>query len=204
MKKSVVLILFFCSQIAFGQTDTIHKMYSTIVDGDTIPLVYMQTVDVVASLSPEAAAQLKAYYIMRRDVLRTYPYAKFASRKLKEISDHAATLNSEKEKKRYIKKTEDELKDKFEDDLKKLTINQGRILMKLIERETGNTTYDVVKEMRGGFKATIWQGFARLIGDDMKDSYDAAGEDAGIESIVQQIETGTLQVPAAYYNPKLN
>lgn len=204
MRKSLLIVFIFCAKFAFAQSDTIRKMYTTIVDGDTIPLVYMQTVDVVASLSPEAAAQLKAYYIMRRDVLRTYPYAKFAARKLKEISDHAATIESEKEKKRYIKKTENELKDKFEADLKKLTINQGRILMKLIDRETGNSTYDVVKELRGGFKATIWQGFARLIGDDMKDSYDAAGEDAGIESIVQQIETGTLQVPAAYNNPKLN
>ena len=203
MKKFFIVVLMFWANWLHAQSDSIHKTYSTVVEGDTIPLVYMQTVDVVASLSPEAAAQLKAYYILRRDVLRTYPYAKYAARKLKEINDHAETLTSEKEKKRYIKRTEDELKDKFEGDLKKLTINQGRILMKLIDRETGNTTYAVVKELRGGFKAFMWQGVAKVFGDNLKDEYDAAGEDKPIEDIVQQIETGKLSIPAAYQSSKL-
>lgn len=199
----MIVAFMFCVNVLYAQNDTIHKTYSTVVEGDTIPLVYMQTVDVVASLSPEAAAQLKAYYILRRDVLRTYPYAKYAARKLKEINDHAETLSSEKEKRRYIKATEDDLKDKFEDDLKKLTINQGRILMKLIDRETGNDTYSVVKELRGGFKAFMWQGVAKIFGDNLKDKYDAAGEDKPIEDIVQQIETGQLPIPAAYQSLKL-
>ncbi|MEO8147704.1 MAG: DUF4294 domain-containing protein [Bacteroidia bacterium] len=203
MKRIMIVAFMFCVNVLYAQNDTIHKTYSTVVEGDTIPLVYMQTVDVVASLSPEAAAQLKAYYILRRDVLRTYPYAKYAARKLKEINDHAETLSSEKEKRRYIKATEDDLKDKFEDDLKKLTINQGRILMKLIDRETGNDTYSVVKELRGGFKAFMWQGVAKIFGDNLKDKYDAAGEDKPIEDIVQQIETGQLPIPAAYQSLKL-
>ena len=203
MKYLISLAFVFIAASVSAQPDTIHKTYSTIVEGDTLPLVYMQTVEVVASLSPEAAAQLKAYYILRRDVLRTYPYAKFAARKLKEINDHVATLDSEREKKRYIKATEKELKDKFEDDLKKLTINQGRILMKLIDRETGNDTYSVVKELRGGFKAFWWQSLAKMFGDNLKDRYDAAGEDKPIEDIVQQIETGQLSIPAAYQSQKL-
>lgn len=203
MKKQLLFIFILVSSHAIGQKDSLEKTYSTVIDGDTIPLVYMSEVVVFGELSPEAAAKLKAYYILRRDVMRTYPYAKYAAKKLKEISDYSASLNSDKEKRRYIKAKESELKDRFEADLKKLTINQGRILMKLIDRETGNTTYALVKELRGGFRATIYQGFARLIGDNMKDGYDAAGEDAGIESIVQQIEKGTLSIPAAYNNPKL-
>jgi hypothetical protein len=204
MKKIIILFFLLVGFKAIAQKDSLEKTYSTVIDGDTIPLIYMSEVVVFGDMSPEAAAKLKAYYILRRDVLRTYPYAKFAAKKLKEISDYSASLNSEKEKRRYIKAKETELKSQFETDLKKLTINQGRILMKLIDRETGNTTYALVKELRGGFRATIYQGFARLIGDNMKDSYDAAGEDEGIESIVQQIEKGTLTIPAAYNNPKLN
>ncbi len=203
MKKLLVALLLGVSLLAQAQPDSTRKTYSTIVDGDTLPLVYMQTVDVVATLSPQAAAQLKAYYILRRDVLRTYPYAKYAARKLKEINTTAAAIENDRERKRYIRKTEDELKDKFESDLRKLTINQGRILMKLIDRETGNTTYAVVKELRGGLKAMMWQGMAKLFGDNLKDTYDAAGEDKPIEDIVQQIENGQLAIPAAYQSAKL-
>lgn len=204
MKKLFLLLLIFISFQLVAQKDSLEKTYSTVIDGDTIPLIYMSEVVVFGDMSPEAAAKLKAYYILRRDVLRTYPYAKYAARKLKEINSYTVTLNSEKEKKRYIKAREKEFKGQFENDLKKLTVNQGRILMKLIDRETGNTTYALVKELRGGFRATFYQTFARLIGDNMKDSYDASGEDAGIEAIVQQIEKGTLAIPAAYNNPKLN
>ncbi len=204
MKKLIFLSFIFLSIQAVAQKDSLEKTYSTVIDGDTIPLIYMSEVVVFGDMSPEAAAKLKAYYILRRDVLRTYPYAKYAARKLKEINDYTVSLNSEKEKRRYIKAREKELKEQFETDLKKLTVNQGRVLMKLIDRETGNTTYALVKELRGGFRATFYQAFARLIGDNMKDSYDASGEDAGIEAIVQQIEKGTLVIPAAYNNPKLN
>jgi hypothetical protein len=186
----------------FAQTDSV-KTYATVVEGDTLPMVFLRTVDVVGAMSPQAAAQLKAYYILRRDVLRTYPYAKFAAQKVKELNNEAALLKNNRARKKYYKSKEEDLFNLFEADLKKLSVNQGRILMKLIERETGNTTYALVKEMRGGFKATLWQGMARLIGDNMRETYDAGGKDAAIEAIVQQIENGTLPIPAAYYNSKL-
>lgn len=203
MKKILLLLLMACSRMLIAQSDTTRKTYTTVVEGDTMPLVLLRTVDVVATLSPEAAAQLKAYYILRRDVLRTYPYAKYASRKLIEINNHVATLSSERQKKKYLKSTEKDLKETFSEDLKKLTINQGRILMKLIDRETGNTPYSLVKELRGGFRATLWQGVAKLFGENLKHGYDAAGDDKAIEAIVQQIETGQLAIPAAYISPKL-
>ncbi|HQV00125.1 MAG: DUF4294 domain-containing protein [Bacteroidia bacterium] len=200
MKKLLALLIF--PAYLHAQSDTL-KTYATVVDGDTLPMVYMQTVNVVGALSPQAAAQLKAYYILRRDVLRTYPYAKFAAQKVRELNTEASQLKNNRARKKFYKSKEDELAKLFEDDLRKLSVNQGRILMKLIERETGNTTYALVKEMRGGFKATLWQGMARLIGDNMRETYDAGGKDAAIEAIVQQIENGTLPIPAAYQNNKL-
>ena len=117
-----------------------------------------------------------------------------ASAKLKYINDQVATMTNERQKKRFIKETEKELKDQFEQELKKLTVTQGRILIKLIDRETGNTSYALVKELRGTLQAFFWQGLARLFGENLKSEYDSAGEDQMIEQIVRQIETGQLPV----------
>jgi len=81
---------------------------------------------------------------------------------------------------------------KYEDDLKKLTMTQGRILLKLVDREIGNTSYNLVKEYRGSISAAFWQGIARLFGSNMKAEYDPKGEDAEIEEIVQLIEAGII------------
>jgi len=170
------------------------KLIGTIIDGDTIPTVYLVGVEIVAPLSPEAAARQQAYLKLRRDVLRAYPYAKLASMKLKYINDQVATMTNERQKKRFIKETERELKVQFEQDLKHLTVTQGRILIKLIDRETGNTSYALVKELRGGLQAFFWQGLARLFGENLKSEYDEVGEDQMIEQIVRQIENGTLPV----------
>jgi len=170
------------------------KLLGTIINGDTIPTVYLAGVEIVAPLSPEAAARQQAYLKLRRDVIRVYPYAKLASTKLKYINDQVATMTNERQKKRFIKETERELKNQFEQELKKLTMTQGRILIKLIDRETGSTSYSLVKELRGSLQAFFWQGLARLFGENLKSEYDASGEDQMIEQIVRQIETGQLPV----------
>ena len=198
-RHRIFLTLFIASMsfLCKGQTvmpDGRIKLLGTIIDGDTIPTVYLVGVEIVAPLSPEAAARQQAYLKLRRDVLRAYPYAKLASMKLKYINDQVATMTNERQKKRFIKETERELKEEFEQDLKHLTVTQGRILIKLIDRETGNTSYALVKELRGTLQAFFWQGLARLFGENLKSEYDAAGEDQMIEQIVRQIENGTLPV----------
>jgi hypothetical protein len=89
-----------------------------------------------------------------------------------------------------MKVAEKELKAQFEDQLKDLTMNQGRILLKLIDRETGNTSYQLVKDFRGGFQAFMWQGVARLFGNNMKAEYDPEGEDIIIERAIKLVEAG--------------
>jgi hypothetical protein len=89
-----------------------------------------------------------------------------------------------------MKVAEKELKAQFEDQLKDLTMNQGRILLKLIDRETGNTSYQLVKDFRGGFQAFMWQGVARLFGNNMKAEYDPEGEDVMIERAIKLVEAG--------------
>ncbi|HOS48789.1 MAG TPA: DUF4294 domain-containing protein [Bacteroidia bacterium] len=171
-----------------------YRLLTTIVNGDTIPLVNMSGVEIVAPLSPEAAAKMQAYLKLRRDVLRAYPYAKLAAVQLRFINDSIAKIPNEKERKKFVKATEKDLKEQFEKDLKKLTVTQGRILIKLVDRETGSTSYALVKELRGSLQAFFWQGLARLFGSNLKSEYDGEGNDAQIEQIVQQIERGELKV----------
>ena len=100
-------------------------------------------------------------------------------------------MNGSHEKERFGKK-EKELRDQFEDELIHLTISQGKILIKLVDRETGNTTYQVIQELKGGFSAFLWQGVARLFGSNLKSEYDADEEDKMIEDIIVRIENGLL------------
>ena len=170
------------------------RVLTQVINGDTIPLIYMAPVEIVAALSPEAAAKMQSYLKLRRDVLRAYPYARLASSQLKFINDSIAKIPDQRDRKRFIKETEKQLKRDFERDLKLLTVTQGRLLIKLIDRETGNTSYALVKELRGSLQAFFWQGLARLFGSNLKTEYNGIGEDAAIETIVQQIEKGQLTV----------
>ncbi len=190
-----LFFMFFClvSMKGLAQApDSSQKLPVTIYHGDTIPLVNLPTIDIIAAMSPVAAQKFNQYYKLRRDVLKAYPYAKLAGVKLKEINHTLSSLSTEKAKRAYIKRTEKELKEQFEKDLKNLTITQGKILIKLIDRETGNTSYTLVKELRGGFQAFIWQGVAKLFSSNLKAEYDAEGQDQLIEVIVKGIENGDI------------
>lgn len=196
MKKTIFLLLLLSFPIGVSaqiqMPDGRYRVLATVVDGDTIPMINMAPVAIYATISPEASANLKAYLKLKRDVLRAYPYARLASVQLKYINDSIANIPNEKQRKRFIKTEEKILKAQFEKDLKKLTVTQGRILIKLIDRETGSTSYSLVKELRGSLQAFFWQGLARLFGSNLKSEYDGIGEDRLIESIVQQIERGEL------------
>lgn len=165
-------------------------------EGDTLYVVNLPVVDINAAYGPDGEEALKKYLKLRRDVLRAYPYAKLAARQLKFINDSIAKIPSERDRKRFIKETEKEMKAKFEKDLRKLTYTQGRILIKLVDRETGNTSYALVKELRGNLQAFFWQSLARLFGANLKSQYDPEGEDRMIEGIVRQIERGEIKVVA--------
>ena len=126
------------------------------------------------------------------NVKKAYPWAKIAGDKLAEVEIHMATLENEKEQNAYMKQVEKELLKDYKDDLKKLSITQGRILIKLVDRQTGDTSYELVKELRGKISAVFWQALARLFGSNLKSEYDPEGEDRLIEEIVILIENGQL------------
>ena len=195
----VILLLFVLkASISFGQNvaekDTFYVTRFVIIDGDTIPNVSIEEVVVFPKLVFKSKRQSRRYRKLVRDVKRAYPYAIYAKEKLDEMESEFEKLDTEKERKKYIKVVEKELMKEFGSELKKLTVTQGRILLKLIDRETGDTSYELLKVLRGSISAVFWQAIARLFGSDLKSQYDPAGDDFLIERVVRLIETGQIKL----------
>lgn len=163
-----------------------------ISNGDTIPMIDLPAVVVFSPLEFKNKREAEKFGKLVRHIKKVYPYAKLSGDKLQEYNEILLDAKSERERRKIMQKAEEELKAQFEDDLKKLTFTQGKILLKLVDRETSYATYELVKELRGNIMAAFWQGFARLFGYNLKDRYNPNGEDKDIERIVQMIEAGWL------------
>lgn len=135
---------------------------------------------------------MRQYRKLVYNVKKVYPYAKLAGEKFGSINAHMDSLETKREQREYIKQVEKDILQQYEEDLKNLTITQGRILIKLIDRETSQTSYEVVKDLRGSFQAALWQTVARIFGSNLKTEFDAAGEDRMIDEIMIMIERGQL------------
>jgi hypothetical protein len=186
----VTILLF--PVIGFSQ-DTVKAVQSTqIINGDTVPSVEVKPVVIFPPFPVQTRRESARYDKLIRNVKKVYPYAKAAGKQLAIYKEILDTIPTEKARKLFMKKAEKELQLKFGDEIKELTFSQGKILIKLIYRETGNSTFDIVKQLRGGFTAFIWQTMARIFGYDLKTDYDPAGTDQAIEQIVLMIEAGAI------------
>ena len=161
-----------------------------VVNGDTIPVVDLNTVEVFGEYVFKNRRQYEKWTRLKFNVKKVYPYAILAAAKLKEYNKMLEKIEDEDYKKAFLKVCEKDLRNQFEDELKGLTVSQGKVLMKLIDRETGKTTYELVKQMRGNFQAVMWQTMARLFGNSMKVEYDAEVEDIMIERAIKLVEAG--------------
>ena len=194
MKNGILSVLFtlFCFNPAFSQ-DTTKIINSTqIIDGDTVVSIDVKPVIIFPPIKVENKRATIRYDRLVYNVKKVYPYARLAGQKLKIYKTILDTIPTEKARKSFIKKAEKELENQFGAEIKDLSYSQGKILIKLIYRETGNSTFDIVKELRGGFSAFIWQTLARLFGYDLKTDYDPGGSDQAIEQIVLMIEAGAI------------
>ena len=182
----------FAMQGTSQATDEQEFVWAVVRNGDTIPCYYLDTAYVEGIMGRTARRAQERYTRLMRNVVKVYPYARVTAELLAEYEEDLSQISKESDRGLYTKLAEAELRAEFEEEVKGLTVSQGRVLMKLIDRETGQTTYELVKQLRGGFQAWIWQGIAQLFGNDMKDAYDPATEDAAIEHIVQRIQRGEL------------
>jgi len=174
--------------------DTISHMIvpGKIINGDTLPYVDLNAITVFPQVTFSYGNELLKYEKLVYRVRKVYPYAKLAAKKLEAYKKVLDTIPTQKARKQYIKKAQKELEAQFGDEIRKLSFSQGKILIKLIYRETGNSTFDIVKELRGGFSAFIWQSMAGIFGYDLKTTYDPENEDQMIEKIVLMIDAGAL------------
>ena len=177
-----------------GPYDTI-RVAAIIIDNDTIPhawlkqaLVEVELDDDMRRLRMQRRSELQAYNILRFNVYKVYPYAVASAMVLEEVDSMMNTLHSKEAKKIYKRRKEEELNKQFKQELENLSISQGQILVKLIARQTGKPCYQIIKELKGGFNARLWQTMALLFDNNLKNNYDPTGEDAVIESIVIEIE----------------
>ncbi len=165
---------------------------AVIQDGDTTYVTSLDEAVIQPRKRAAATRDLRQYRRLIYNVKKVYPYAKLAGEKFSDVTSYMETLETGKERREYAKQLEDELLKQYEEELKNLTVTQGRILIKLIDRETRKTSYEVVKELRGSFQAAFWQAIARIFGSNLKTEFDAEGEDKVLNEIMIMIENGQL------------
>ena len=174
--------------------DQLHVVYGRIDGRDTILMVYLPEVDIDLMGRYYEITDTRRGRRLVSNVRKVYPYAKLASTKLKEFDTMLADVTSDSERHRMMKQAEKEISDQYTEELKKLTFSQGAILIRLIDRETGNTSYKLVQELRGKLRAFFYQGFARLWGYNLKTEFDPKNnkEDEEIDIIATLLERGQI------------
>ena len=163
-------------------------------NGDTTLIVYLPEVDIDLMQRYLQITDTRQGRRLANNVKKVYPYAKLAGAKMHEYDSILANTKDKSERKRLMKQAEDEITEQYTEDLKNLTITQGLILVRLIDRETSRTSYQVVQELRGKVRAFFYQGFARLWGYNLKTEYDPHNnpEDDEIETIMTLMERGVI------------
>ncbi len=201
--RGIILFFFLSCSYAFAQSekqtndtaaDRSFLIQNVERDGEVLPEVSIKEVTVVGRPTRESArkSEFRKYERLIYNLKKVYPYAMIVRQRLDEVNTRMSEMKSDKSRREYIREFEKHVFSEFEDDVRGMTITQGRLLIKLIDRETQNTSYDLIREYRGGLTAAFWQGIARIFGTNLKEEYDAFGEDALIEIILIEIENGTL------------
>lgn len=171
-----------------GTPETIAYYGMTKLEtGEILPWFPIETVVIRANRTWKNEEEKQRYLRLKRNVLRVLPYAIYAQKRYEQLDRELALANSKKEEKALVKACEREIKEKINNEVKNLSVSQGKILIKLIERQTGNTSYDLVKDMKGSVTAFVYQGVARMFGHNLKSTYDAQ-EEFEVENIIREYE----------------
>lgn len=167
-------------------------VHAIIIGVDTIPVIALDEVQIYSFKIPKTRKAKKKLTRLIKNVKKVYPWARLAGIQLRKYDKMLVEAKNDKQRRKIMKEAEKEINNKYGGSLKKLTFSQGRILIKLIDRETGNTSYSLVQELRGNFTAFFYQAFARIWGYNLKIKYDPEGADKNIETIVRMIERGQI------------
>lgn len=198
MKRKLFIALFF-SFIAVAahsqqQTTTINGYIVPVCvyKGDTIPAVQLPNVYIFRPLKFKNEKERREYYRLVRNVKRTLPLAREINRAVIETYEYIETLPDKKAREKHLKLVEKGLKEQYTPIMKKLTFSQGKLLIKLVNRQTDSSSYELVKAFMGPFKAGFYQTFAALFGASLKKEYHPEGEDRLTERVVLLVENGQI------------
>lgn len=171
-----------------GKNDTVIVQACIEANGDTIPCSWLEDMSVYAKLTSEQRKRVAEWTRLRNAVYVTYPYAIAASRIMNQINAQLVNVTDKKKRKEIIQSREKELKSQFADKLTQLSVYQGKVLMKLINRQTGNNCYEIIEDYKGKFNAGFWQTVAVVFGSNLRQNYDPNGDDHDMEMIVEDVE----------------
>ncbi|MDR1591477.1 MAG: DUF4294 domain-containing protein [Prevotellaceae bacterium] len=169
---------------------TVHRII--ILDNDTFPFVVLKPVYVFAKRHFKNKKEEQFYWRTVRDVKRVLPLAHYIRQVVVQTNDTLMTMPGKRERDRYMKGFEKSIFKQNEAEFSKLTLNQGKLLIRLVDREFNVSSYELIKAYRGRFTAGFWQLFAKLLGADLKDSFGSKEQDAIIEQIIRMVEDGDI------------
>ena len=186
----LAMIFSLAFQFVFAQTILKDSLRSEAIvyQGDTIPYAVLSYVYVQCTLTEKQKAAWAAYNRLRNAVYVTYPYARKAGVVMNDINARLSGISEKKQRKSYIHSREKELRKEFTTPLTNLSVYQGKVLMKLINRETGNSCYEIVREYKGGLTAGVYQTVAFFFNTSLKQPYDPQEDDKLIERFVKEVQ----------------
>lgn len=184
MKKHSSIILIFLILCIKSFSQNRYVLPVKVIDGDTIPFITLPQVEIIDKMPAKTKRWYKQNEKLMRNIKKVMPYAKMAAAKLVVVDQQMAAMETESERKAFYKSKEKELRDEFEKDIVKLNHSQGVLLLKLIDRETGKTTYSILRDYRSNVNAAFWQGFSRVFGYNLKEGYDPEKEQ-DIERVIK-------------------
>ena len=192
MKKIFcILVIFVFTNLVYSQS-VVDSVMLQINQNDTFYLARMQDVWVYPKMVFKNKKQERFYWKTVRDVKKTLPFAKELTKEM-QVADHQlALLPDEKARRKWWKQHEKYLFKKYENDFRHMTASQGQMLMKLMDRESDRTSYDIIKHYRGKASANFWQFVAKLFKNDLKEEYDADDKDCIVERVINLVESGML------------
>ena len=189
----VVFLLFGTTLCQAQETKTEGYLVPMCVyEGDTIPYIKIPTVYIFKPLKFKNKKQLNEYNRLVYNVKKVLPISKEINRAVIETYEYMITLPDEKSRQKHMKAVEKSLKEQYTPRMKKLSFSQGKLLIKLVDRQTNSTGYELVKAFMGPFKAGFYQTFAALFGASLKKQYDPTGDDALTERVILLVESGQL------------
>lgn len=187
---TLTVALFAIGKMAHAQAPspevTLHE--AIIYNGDTLEYKVLDPVYFYTRLTDDQRRARAEYNRLRNAVYVTYPYARKAGAVMNDINRHLVGITGKSDRKKYILSREKELKKEFTTPLTNLSVYQGKILMKLINRETGNNCYEIIKEYKGGLTARLYQTVAFFFNSNLKQPYDPRNDDLVIERLVQEVQ----------------